>query len=87
MKVIAEISRIDWDTDNEVIDTLPNETTIELEVDDISELDDEVVDKLSDEFGFCVNEFSVCYTDEFGKVIELDDEFGDYVNYVEGKVS
>ena len=87
MKVIAEISRIVWDTDNEVVDTLPNETTIEVEVDDISELNDEIADKLSDEFGFCVNEFAVCYTDEFGNAIELEDDFGNYVNYVEGKVS
>lgn len=87
MKVKAEISRIDWDTDNEVVNTLPSETTIELEVDDISELDDAVANKLSNEFGFCVNEFAVNYYDEFGKAIEFEDDFGNYVNYVEGKVS
>lgn len=87
MKVIAEISRIDWDTDNEVVNTLPSETTIELEVYDISELDDAAANKLSNEFGFCVNEFAAYYSDEFGNAIELGDNFGGYVNYVEGKVS
>jgi len=87
MKVKAEISHIDWGVDNDVVNTLPSETIIELEVDDISELDDAVANKLSDEFGFCVNEFAVYYSDEFGNAIEFEDEFGGYVNYVEGKVS
>jgi len=88
MKVTAEISRIEWDTDGEVIEGLPTETTIEVEVDDYDELDDEVTDALSDKYGFCLNGFAVRYFDEDGNFIDaFSDDFGDCVNSVEAKVS
>lgn len=88
MKVTAEISRIDWDTDGEVIEDLPTETTIEVEVDDYDELDDEVTDALSDKYGFCLNGFAARYFDEDGNFIDaFSDDFGDYVNSVEARVS
>ena len=97
MKVTAEISRIEWDTDGEVIEDLPTETTITFETDtpqivdglveNIRDLDYEVADKLSDEYGFCVETFAVSYLDENGNAIECPDEFGEYVNSVEAKVS
>lgn len=87
MKVKALVSRIDWDTDGEVIDSLPKDVTLNLDVDERDNLDDEVANKLSDDYGFCVNSFAVCYLNEDGSVIEYPDDFGDYVNYVEGMVS
>lgn len=88
MKVKCLVTNIDWDTDGEVIEDLPTETTIEVEVDDYDELDDEVTDALSDEYGFCLNGFSTRYFDEDGNFIdEFSDDFGDRVNQIEAKVS
>jgi len=87
MKVKALVSRIDWDTDGEVIDSLPKDVTLDLEVDERDNLDDEVANKLSDNYGFCVNSFGVCYLNEDGSVIEYPDDFGEYVNSIEAKVS
>ena len=88
MKVKCLITNIDWDTDGEVIEDLPTETTIEVEVDDYDELDDEVTDALSDKYGFCLNEFAVHYFDEDGNFIDaFSDDFGDYVHSVEARVS
>jgi len=84
MKVKAVVSRIDWDTDGKVVESLPQNTTINMEVDERDNLDDEVVNKLSDEYGYCVNSFAVEYYDEDGEYI---DTFGDYVNSVEAQVS
>lgn len=42
------ISDIEWDTDGEKIETLPTETIIE------AENEDEIADKLSDKYGFCI---------------------------------
>ena len=87
MKVKAIVSRIDWDTDGEVIDSLPKDVTLNLEVDERDNLDEEVANKLSDNYGFCVNSFAACYLNEGGSVIEYPDDFGEYVNSVEAKVS
>ena len=48
---------IDWDTDGEIIEALPTETTVELE-DDEDEIDLCGADLLSDKYGWCVNSFS-----------------------------
>lgn len=70
-----KVTDIIWETDGEVVD-LPNE----VEVDD-DMLDDEVADYLSDTYGWLVESFSL-------PMDENDvDEFGEYVNEVEGKVS
>lgn len=70
-----KVTDIIWETDGEVVD-LPNE----VEVDD-DMLDDEVADYLSDTYGWLVDSFSL-------PMDENDvDEFGEYVNEVEGKVS
>lgn len=45
---------IDWDVDDiEDADLLPTEVIIE------AEDEDEIADALSDEYGFCVNSFSI----------------------------
>jgi hypothetical protein len=97
MKIKCVITNIDWDTDGEVVKSLPTETTLIFETDtpkivdglveNIRDLDYEVADMLSDEYGFCVEAFSVSYLDENGNAIECPDEFGEYVNEIEGKVS
>ena len=70
-----KVTDIIWETDGEVVD-LPSE----VEVDD-DMLDDEVADYLSDTYGWLVDSFSL-------PMDENDiDEFGEYVNEVEGKVS
>ena len=49
------ITNIEWDTDEEKIETLPTETIIE------AEDEDEIADKLSDEYGFCIFNFIPLY--------------------------
>lgn len=70
-----KVTDIIWETDGEVVD-LPSE----VEVDD-DMLDDEVADYLSDTYGWLVDSFSLPMDDN-----DID-EFGEYVNEVEGKVS
>lgn len=55
-------AEIDWDTDNEVIEDLPSNVfgKLDLEVDvydmpTVEDLEIEVVDKLSDSYGFCIS--------------------------------
>ena len=69
------VSNIEWETDGEIV-SLPTE----VEVDD-NMSDDEVADYLSDTYGWLVNGFSLPMDDN-----DID-EFGMYVNEVEGKVS
>lgn len=69
------VSNIKWDTDGEIVD-LPTEVEVG---DDLS--DDEVADYLSDTYGWCVESFSLPADDNY------IDEFGMYVNEVEGRVS
>ena len=70
-----KVTDLIWETDGEVVD-LPSE----VEVDD-DMLDDEIADYLSDTYGWLVDSFSL-------PMDENDvDEFGEYVNEVEGKVS
>jgi hypothetical protein len=42
------VTNIEWDTDGEKIETLPTEAIIE------AKDEDEIADKLSDEYGFCI---------------------------------
>lgn len=70
-----KVTDIIWETDGEVVD-LPSE----VEVDD-DMLDDEIADYLSDTYGWLVDSFSLPMDDN-----DID-EFGEYVNEVEGKVS
>jgi len=69
------VTDIKWETDDEVVD-LPTE----VEVDD-NMSDDEVADYLSDTYGWLVNGFSLPMDND-----DVD-EFGEFVNEVEGKVS
>ena len=69
------VSNIKWETDGEIV-SLPTE----VEVDD-NMSDDEIADYLSDTYGWLVNGFSLPMDDN-----DID-EFGMYVNEVEGKVS
>ena len=69
------VSDIKWETDGEVVE-LPTEVEVD---DDLDE--DEIADYLSDEYGWLVNGFSLPMDDD-----DID-EFGMYVNEVEGKVS
>ena len=71
-----KITKITWETDGEDID-LPSELETPCGV----ETDDEIANWLSDEYGFLV----ISYSREM-KDGELD-EFGLYVNEVEGRVS
>ncbi len=71
------ITNIKWDTDGEVVD-LPNKVEVP---DEYNEDYDGIADYLSDEYGFCVETFSVDMKDD-----DID-EFGMFVNEVEGKVS
>lgn len=72
------VSKIKWDCDGE--DPKDYDLPEEVEVDDDLD-DDEIADYLSDEYGWCVESFSLPMTDE-----DVD-EFGYFVNEVEGKVS
>jgi hypothetical protein len=69
------VSDIKWETDGEVVD-LPTEVEVD---DDLDE--DEIADYLSDEYGWLVESFALPMDDD-----DID-EFGMYVNEVEGKVS
>ena len=75
IKNIMLVSRIVWETDGEEID-LPTEVEVE---DRMS--DDEIADFLSDTYGWLVIAFSLPMDDD-----DID-EFGEYVNKVEAKVS
>jgi hypothetical protein len=69
------VSNIKWETDGEVVD-LPSEVEV---ADNLS--DEEVADYLSDTYGWLVDSFALPMDDD-----DID-EFGMYVNEVEGKVS
>jgi hypothetical protein len=68
---------IKWVTDGADVN-LPTEVEIPTGIEND---DDEIADFLSDEYGFLVESFSLPMTDD-----DID-EFGCYVNEVEGKVS
>ena len=70
-----EVTKIKWETDGEVVD-LPTKVEVE---DGMS--DDEIADYLSDTYGWLVEGFSLPMGND-----DID-EFGMYVNEVEGKVS
>ena len=70
-----KVSDIKWETDGEVVD-LPTEVEVD---DDLDE--DDIADYLSDEYGWLVESFALPMDDD-----DID-EFGMYVNEVEGKVS
>ena len=64
------VTNIDWDTDNEPVETLPSEKrylATEEELKDISY----VTDRLSDEYGFCVFSYS-CEAEEIPELSEED---------------
>lgn len=70
-----KVTDIKWETDGEKVN-LPSEVEV---ADDMS--DDEIADYLSDTYGWLVESFSL-------PMDENDiDEFGEYVNKIEGKVS
>ena len=69
------VTDIKWETDGEIV-SLPTE----VEVDD-NMSDDEIADYLSDTYGLLVDGFSLPMDNDG------TDEFGMYVNEVEGKVS
>ena len=69
------VTNIEWETDGEVVD-LPTEVEVP---DGMSE--DEIFDYLSDTYGWLHNGFSLPMDDDD------TDEFSQYVNEVEGKVS
>lgn len=71
-----KVSNIKWVTDGEVVE-LPTEVEVN---DDLS--DDEIADYLSDTYGWLVEGFALPMDDD-----DDVDEFGMYVNEVEGKVS
>lgn len=73
--VLMRVSNIKWVTDGEDV-KLPTEVEVN---DDFS--DDEIADYLSDTYGWLVNGFSLPMDND-----DID-EFGMYVNEVEGKVS
>jgi hypothetical protein len=68
------VSDIKWETDGEVVE-LPTEVEVN---DDLS--DDEIADYLSDTYGWLVDGFSLPMDNAI-------DEFGMFVNEVEGKVN
>lgn len=70
-----KVTDIKWVTDGEVVE-LPTEVEID---DDLS--DDKIADYLSDTYGYLVDCFALPMDDD-----DID-EFGMYVNEVEGKVS
>jgi hypothetical protein len=69
------VSDIKWVTDGEVVE-LPTEVEVLDNLDD-----DQIADYLSDTYGWLVEGFSLPMDDDD------TDEFGMYVNEVEGKVS
>jgi hypothetical protein len=69
------VTRIIWETDGEEID-LPTEVEVEDGLDD-----DAIADYLSDTYGWLVIAFSLPMDDD-----DID-EFGCFVNEVEGRVS
>ena len=69
------VSDMKWETDGEVVD-LPTDVEVD---DDLDE--DEIADYLSDEYGWLVESFALPMDND-----DID-EFGMYVNEVEGKVS
>ena len=69
------VTDIKWETDGEVVE-LPTEVEVD---DDLDE--DEIADYLSDEYGWLVESFSLPMDND-----DID-EFGMYVNEIEGKVS
>lgn len=69
------VTDIKWETDGEVVD-LPSEVEVADGMDD-----DEIADYLSDTYGWLVESFAL-------PMDENDvDEFGEYINEVEGRVS
>ena len=70
-----KVTDIVWETDGYEVD-LPKEVEVEDGMDD-----DAITDYLSDTYGWLVIAFSLPMTDK-----DID-TFGEYVNYVEGKVS
>lgn len=70
-----KVTDIVWETDGYEVD-LPKEVEVEDGMDD-----DAIADYLSDTYGWLVSSFSLPMTDK-----DID-TFGEYVNYVEGKVS
>ena len=72
------VSKIDWETDGFEVD-LPDEVELPMGFD--AHDDDAIANYLSDTYGFLVNGYSVPMVDGD------EDEFGLYVNEVEGKVS
>ena len=50
----VDISNIDWDTDEEEVDDLPSELTLDLRDPSV-----DIADALSDEYGFCVKSYFV----------------------------
>lgn len=73
-----KISRIEWETDGVEVD-LPKEVDLPSDI-DVHD-DYAIADYLSNTYGYLVESFSVPMTDD-----DID-EFGLYVNEVEGKVS
>ena len=51
-KVTVKVSNVEWDTDDEEVD-LPKEFTLTVDHYEDTDLDDEVSDAISDEYGFC----------------------------------
>ena len=49
---VVKVIGIDWDTDGEEVD-LPKSVTIGESPEELS--DDDIIDKLSDEYGWCIN--------------------------------
>ena len=70
------VSNIIWETDGEEVN-LPTEVEVEDGMDD-----DAIADYLSDTYGWLVSSFALPLDDD-----ENADQFGLYVNEVEGKVS
>ena len=69
------VTDIKWETDGEIVD-LPTEVEVDDKMDD-----DEIADYLSDTYGWLVNGFALPMDDD-----DIE-EFGLFVNEVEGKVS
>lgn len=51
---LVKASDIEWDTDNEVIDNLPDSVIIPSHIEK-----DDIADYLSDKYGFCVIGFNI----------------------------
>ena len=56
-KTDMKVYEIDWDIDHDDLD-LVLDLPVEVEVPDGTDIDD-IADMLSDEYGFCINSFSV----------------------------